>query len=58
MLNQIKSFLKIEIIVLVLALLILLNYFVMFIGYKEPIIKFIFSSLDWKNSSDPEKTTP
>ena len=43
MLNQIKKGSKIEIVVSILSLLILLNYFVMFISYNAYIIKTIFS---------------
>ena len=43
MLKQIKRVLKIEIVVSILALLILLNYFIMFISYNEYVIKLIFS---------------
>jgi len=43
MLNQIKSGSKIEIVVSILASLILLNYFVMFINYNEYVIRLIFS---------------
>jgi hypothetical protein len=43
MLKQIKRVLKIEIFVSILALLILLNYFIMFISYNEHVIKLIFS---------------
>ena len=43
MLNQIKRGSKIEIVISVLALLILLNYFVMFISYNVYVIKIIFS---------------
>ena len=43
MLNQIKISSKIEIVVSILALLILLNYFVMLISYNEYVIKLIFS---------------
>ena len=43
MLNQIKKNSKIEIVVSILVLLILLNYFVMFISYNVNVIKIIFS---------------
>ena len=43
MLNQIKKGSKIEIVVSILSLLILLNYFVMFISYNSYFIKTIFS---------------
>ena len=43
MLKQIKRVLKIEIVVSILSLLILLNYFAMLIGYNEFVIKLIFS---------------
>jgi len=43
MLKQIKRVLKIEIFVSILALLILLNYLILFINYNEYVIKLIFS---------------
>ena len=43
MLKQIKRSSIIEIVVSVLVLLILLNYFIMFISYNEYVIKLIFS---------------
>ncbi|MDP6440958.1 MAG: hypothetical protein QGF61_04540 [Pelagibacteraceae bacterium] len=43
MLKKIKRVLKIEIFVSILVLLILLNYFIMFISYNEYVIKLIFS---------------
>ena len=43
MLKQIKRVLKIEIVVSILALLILLNYLILFINYNEYVIKLIFS---------------
>ena len=43
MLKQIKRVLKIEIFVSILALLILLNYLILFINFNEYVIKLIFS---------------
>ena len=43
MLKQIKRGSIIEIVVSILVLLILLNYFIMFISYNEYVIKLIFS---------------